>query len=86
MVVKESGKQVKALRSDNGAEYISNEFKNFCKKEIIQREMIVPHNPHQNGVAERKNRTIVVVARVMLHDQGLPMHLWAEACNTAVFV
>ena len=46
----------------------------------------MPHNPQQNGVMERKNRTIVGVARAMLHDQGLPMHLWAEACNTAVYV
>jgi hypothetical protein len=37
-------------------------------------------------IAKRKNRTIVGAARAMLHDQGLPMHLWAEACNTAVYV
>ena len=45
LVEKESRKQVKALMSDNGGEYISNEFKNFCSKEGIQRELIVPHNP-----------------------------------------
>ena len=77
---------MKALRSDNGGEYISNEFKDFYGKEGIQRELIAPHNPQQNWVAERKNRTIVGATRVMLHGQGLPMHLWAEACNTAVFV
>jgi transposase InsO family protein len=86
LVEKESGKQVKALRSDNGGEYISNEFKDFCSREGIRRELIAPHNPQQNEVMEIKNRTIVGVARVMLHDQGLPMHLWAEACNTAVYV
>jgi transposase InsO family protein len=85
-VEKESGKQVKALRSDNGGEYISNEFKDFCSREGIRRELIAPHNPQQNVVIERKNRTIVGAARAMLHDQGLPMHLWAEACNTAVYV
>ena len=86
MVEKESGKQVKALQSDNGGEYISGEFKDFCRKKIIRIELIVPHNPQQNGVVERKNRTIVGVARAMLHDQGLLMKLWAEACNTAVYV
>jgi transposase InsO family protein len=86
LVEKESGKQVKALRSDNGGEYICNEFKDFCNREGIRRELIAPQNPQQNGVAERKNRTIVGAARAMLHDQGLPMHLWAEACNTAVYV
>jgi hypothetical protein len=86
LVEKESGKQVKALRSDNGGEYISNKFKDFYNREGIQRELIAPHNPQQNGVAERNNRMIVSAARAMLHDQGLPMHLWAEACNTAVYV
>jgi transposase InsO family protein len=86
LVEKDTGKKVKALRRDNGGEYISNEFKNLCAKEGIQRELIAPHNPQQNGVAERKNRTIVGATRAMLHDQGLPLHLWAEACNTTVFV
>jgi hypothetical protein len=86
LVEKELGKQVKALRRDNGGEYISKKFKGFCSKEGIQRELIAPHNPQQNGVAERKNRMIMGASRVMLHDQGLPMHLWVEACNTAVYV
>ena len=46
----------------------------------------MPHNPQQNGVVERKNRMIVGVAQKMLHDQGLPMNLWAKACNAAVYV
>ena len=83
---KELGKQVKALRSHNGGEYISNEFKDFCSKEGIRRELITPHNPKQNGVTERKNRTILGVERAMLHDQGLPMHLWEKACNIVVYV
>ena len=45
LVEKETGKHVKDLRSDNGGEYISNEFKNFCSKERIQIELIAPHNP-----------------------------------------
>ena len=86
LMEKHTGKHVKALRRDNGGEYISNEFKNFYSKELIQGELIVPHNPQHNGVAERKNRSIVGAARAMLHDQGLPLHLWAEACNIAIFV
>ena len=84
LVEKESRNQVKALRSDNGGEFISCEFKDFCSAEGIRRELIAPHNPQQNGVAERKNKTIVGAAQVMLHDQGLPIHLWAEACNTTI--
>ena len=47
---------------------------------------MAPHNPQQNRVAERKNRSIVGVAQLMLHDQGIPLHLWAEACNTTIYV
>ena len=86
LVEKESGKKVIALRSDNGGEFISAEFKEFFSVEGIRRELIAPHNPQQNGVAERKNITIMGAARAMLHDQGLPLHLWAEACNTVVYV
>ncbi len=86
LVEKESGKKVKALQSDNGGEYVSNEFKNFCVVEGIKRELTTPHNPQQNGVSKRKNRSIVGEIRAMLHDQGLPLHLWVEACNTVVYV
>ena len=86
LVEKESGKKVKALGSNNGGEFISGEFKDFCSAEGIRRELIALHNPQQNGVAEWKNRMIVGAAWEMLHDQGLPIHLWAEACNTAVYV
>jgi hypothetical protein len=55
-------------------------------REGIRREMTVAYNPQQNGVAERKNRSIVGAARAMIHDQGLPLFLWAEACNTAVYL
>jgi hypothetical protein len=86
LVENQTGKKIKVLRSDNGGEYTSNEFRDFCKEAGIKRELTVPFNPQQNGVAERKNRTIVEVARAMLHDQDLPMMLWAEACNTTVYV
>ena len=62
LVEKELGKKVKALWSDNGGEYISGEFKDFCSKEGIRRELIAPHNPQQNRVAKRKKRTIVGAA------------------------
>ena len=48
--------------------------------------LTAPHNPQQNVVDERKNRSIVEAARAMLHDQILPLHLWVEACNTTVYL
>lgn len=54
------------------------------RKESI--EWIVPYNPQQNGVAERKNRSISKAARAMLHDQDMPRYLWAKACSTVVYI
>ena len=58
LVEKELGKKIKALRSDNDGEYVSQEFKDFCAVEGIKRELMAPHNPQQNGVAERKNKLL----------------------------
>jgi len=81
-----TGKKIKILRTDNGTEYESNEFKDFCREAGIKRETTTAYTPEQNGVAERKNRTIVEAARAMLCDQGLPKFLWGEAANTAVYI
>jgi transposase InsO family protein len=64
---------IKILRSDNGGEYTSKEFVNFCKDVGIKRELTTPYNPQQNSVAERKNRTIMEAVKTMIHDQDLPM-------------
>lgn len=74
------------MRSDNGVEYVSNEFKNFCAAEGIKRNLMTPHNPQQNGMAKTKNISIVMVAWAMLHDQRLPLQFWAEACNTTIYL
>ena len=86
MVEKEFGKKFKSLWSAKCGEYVSNEFKKLYAAEGIKRELMELHNPQQNGVDERKNISIVGEAREILHDQGLPLHLWAEACNTMVYV
>jgi hypothetical protein len=52
----------------------------------IKRELTTPYNPQQNVVAERKNRTIMEAVKTMIHDQDLPMCLWAEAAMAVVYV
>lgn len=77
---------VKSLRVDNGREYINNDFKNFLHKKGIELEPTAPYTPQQNGRAERNMRTIMESARSMLHSKNLPLFLWAEAVNTAVYL
>jgi transposase InsO family protein len=52
LVENQTWKKIKVLRSNNGGEYTSKEFEGFCKETRIKREMTVPNNPQQNGVAE----------------------------------
>ena len=79
-----SGKKLKCLRTDNGGEYVSHEFKNFCEMRGIKRELTAPGNPAQNGVAERMNRMINERVLSMLSNAGLTQGFWAEAMVTAV--
>jgi transposase InsO family protein len=79
-------RKVKTLRSDNGGEYTGNKLINYLKLEGIQLQTSVPYSPSQNGVAERKNRSIVEMAKCMLLDAGLPQQYWGEAVMTAVYL
>jgi hypothetical protein len=81
-----SERKIKILRSDNGGEYTSKEFVNFFKYVGIKRELTTPYNPQQNGVAERKNITIMEAMKTMIHDQDLPICLWAEVARTTIYV
>ncbi|CAL8161243.1 unnamed protein product [Prunus armeniaca] len=82
----QSGFKIKSLRSDRGGEFLSGEFNRFCEESGIQRQLTVAYSPQQNGVAERKNRTVVEMAKSMLHEKGVPYEFWAEAINTAVYL
>ena len=83
---KTTGRHVRCLRSDGGKEYFSDAFTTYLRKEGIRREFSCRHTPQQNGVAERKNRHIVEVARAMMNEKNLPKWYWAEAANTAVYL
>lgn len=85
-VEREMEKKIKILRTDNGGEYVSGDFKKFLESEGIQRHLTVEYTPQQNGVAERANRTLVEMARCMLMSSNLPESLWGEAINTAAYL
>ncbi|GKE63038.1 putative ribonuclease H-like domain-containing protein [Tanacetum coccineum] len=79
-------KKVKIIRSDNGTEFKNNVIDEFCSEKGIKREYSVARTPQQNGVAKRKNRTLIEAARTMLADSKLPTTIWAEAGSTGCYV
>jgi hypothetical protein len=86
LVENQTGRKIRVLSSDNGGEYTSKEFVDYCATARIKKELTVPYNPRQNGVAEKKNETIVGSTRAMIHDQGLPLFLWVKASRTVVYI
>ena len=77
---------MKILRSDRGGEYTSNLFRSFCRAHEINHQLTMIYTPQQNGVAERKNRTILDMARSMVKAKHLPRTFWAEAVLCAVYL
>jgi len=86
MVENQKNKTIKVLRANNGGEYKSLEFTKFCEKYRILRQFTVPYTPQQNGVAERRNRTLVEAVITMLNDAKLPKVFWGEAVMIATYI
>lgn len=86
LVENQTRKKIKILRTNNGTKYESNEFNDYCKEVGINRETTTTYNLEKNGVAKRKNHSIIEATYAMLHDQILPKFLWGEAANTVVYV
>ncbi|GKA54888.1 putative ribonuclease H-like domain-containing protein [Tanacetum coccineum] len=79
-------KKVKAIRCDNGTEFKNSKLIELCGSKGIRRDYSNARTPQQNGVAERKNRTLIEAARTMLADSKLPTMFWTEAVSTACYV
>ncbi|GJT96749.1 putative ribonuclease H-like domain-containing protein [Tanacetum coccineum] len=79
-------KIVKLIKSDNGTEFKNKVMDDFCREKGIKREYSVARTPQQNGVVERRNRTLIEAARTMLADSKLPTTFWAEAVSTTCYV
>jgi transposase InsO family protein len=83
---REKSSSIVRIRSDHGREFENAKVTEFCESEGIKQEFSSPITPQQNGVVERKNRTIQESARAMLHAKKLPYHFWAKAMNTTCYV
>jgi hypothetical protein len=75
--------KIKNIRSDNGSEFRSTNVEEFRDEEGIKHELSAPYTPQQNGIVERKDRTLIEAARTMLDEYKTPDIFWAEAINTA---
>jgi transposase InsO family protein len=83
MVERESGRKVKAVRSDNGTEFKGGKFGQYCTNLGIRQQFTSTYSPSSNGVAERKNRTLQEMARSMLASSRVPLKLWGDAIHAA---
>jgi hypothetical protein len=81
----EFGLRIKKIRSDNGTEFKNSQIEGFLEEEVIKHEFSSPYTPQQNGVVERKNRTLLDMARTMLDEYKTSDRFWAEAVNTACY-
>ena len=86
LVEKESGATIGCLRTDRGGEFTSNEFREFGENHGIKRRLTAAFTPQQNGVAERKNRTIMNAVRTVLNERQVPKVFWPEAVKCCVHV
>lgn len=85
-VEKEVGGYIKCLRTDRGGEFTSLEFNEFCTEHGIKRQLTAGYTPQQNGVAERKNRTVMNMVRCMLSKRKISKTFWPEAVNWTIHV
>jgi transposase InsO family protein len=75
--------KVKKIRSDNGYEFKNLQVEEYLEEEGIKHEFSAPYTPQQNGVVERKNKSLIDMVRTMLGEYKTPKRFWSEAINTA---
>lgn len=86
MAEKEAKCPIKTLRTDRGGEFTSHEFQKFCDDAGILRHLTAPYSPQQNGVVERRNRTVVAMTRGLLKEKKMPSIYWGEAVRHSVYL
>jgi transposase InsO family protein len=77
---------LKAICSDNGTKFSNAYFDQFCLEHGVDQQFLTPRVPRQNGVMERKNRTLVEMVRTMLDEHRPPRYFWADAIITPCYI
>ena len=80
------GKRIKAIRSNRSGEYLLRDFKDYLTENGIISQLTAPGTPQQNGVVERRNRTLSVMVRSMMSYSTLPIFFWGYALNTTMYL
>ena len=86
IVEKEIGEKIQTFRTDRWGEFVSHEFDGYCEGAGIRRHLTAPYTPQQNGVVERRNRTLMEMARSLLKHMSMPNYLWGEAIRHATYL
>ena len=86
MVENQYGRKLKILRYENGGEHVKYEFIQYFVDVGIQSQHSIPYTPQQNGVSERKNRSLKEMATCMMEAKTLPPKFWAKAINYASYI
>ncbi|GJU80865.1 putative RNA-directed DNA polymerase [Tanacetum coccineum] len=79
-------KNIKVFRSDNGTEFVNQQFSGFCESNGIIHQTSCSYTPQQNGIVERKHRHLLNVARPLLFQGGIPLNMWTECVLTATYL
>lgn len=86
VVEEETKSSIKTLRTDRGGEFTSNEFRIFCETSGINRHLTAPYSPQQNGLVERRNRTLMEMTRSILKHMSVPNYLWGEGVRHSTYL
>ncbi|KAD2392713.1 hypothetical protein E3N88_39690 [Mikania micrantha] len=77
--------RVRRVRSNNGTKFKNHQMEEFCNSKGIQQQFSAPYEPQMNGVAKRKNMTLIETARTMLADSKLPINFWTQSGRLGTF-
>ena len=86
LVENQLDKSIKALRTDRGCKYLSEQFKELCDERGIARQLMMPYTPQQNGMTEMRNWTLLEMVRLMMVQANLLISYWGDALLTAAYI